>query len=103
GAPACPPRWQTAAGDHGHKPVTEQPQYNLLHRERVEIEYARLYDDLGLGTTIWSPLASGLLTGKYSDGIPRDSRAALKGYEWLAERIVDPVKIATVKRLAPVA
>jgi aryl-alcohol dehydrogenase-like predicted oxidoreductase len=57
----------------------------------------------GMGTTIWSPLASGLLTGKYSDGVPKDSRAALKGYEWLAESIVDPVKIATVKRLAPIA
>ena len=95
--------WHIADRHHWHKPVTEQPQYNLLHRERVEDEYARLYDDLGLGTTIWSPLASGLLTGKYSDGIPKDSRAALKGYEWLAESIVDPVKIATVKRLAPIA
>jgi aryl-alcohol dehydrogenase-like predicted oxidoreductase len=56
-----------------------------------------------MGTTIWSPLASGLLTGKYNDGIPKDSRATLKGYEWLAERIVDPVRIATVKRLAPIA
>ena len=95
--------WHIADRHHWHKPVTEQPQYNLLHRERVETEYARLYDDLGLGTTIWSPLASGLLTGKYSDGIPKDSRAALKGYEWLAESIIDPVKIATVKRLAPIA
>jgi voltage-dependent potassium channel beta subunit len=95
--------WHIADRHHWHKPVTEQPQYNLLHRERVEDEYARLYDDLGLGTTIWSPLASGLLTGKYSEGIPKDSRAALKGYEWLAESIVDPVKIATVKRLAPIA
>jgi voltage-dependent potassium channel beta subunit len=95
--------WHIADRHHWHKPVTEQPQYNLLHRERVEIEYARLYDDLGMGTTIWSPLASGLLTGKYSDGIPKDSRAALKGYEWLAESIVDPMKIAMVKRLAPIA
>jgi voltage-dependent potassium channel beta subunit len=95
--------WHIADRHHWHKPVTEQPQYNLFHRERVETEYARLYDDLGLGTTIWSPLASGLLTGKYSDGIPKDSRASLKGYEWLAESIVDPVKIATVKRLAPIA
>jgi voltage-dependent potassium channel beta subunit len=95
--------WHIADRHHWHKPVTEQPQYNLFHRERVETEYARLYDDLGLGTTIWSPLASGLLTGKYSDGIPKDSRASLKGYEWLAESIVDPVKIAAVKRLAPIA
>ena len=95
--------WHIADQHHWHKPVTEQPQYNLFHRERVEQEYARLYDDLGIGTTIWSPLASGLLTGKYNDGIPKDSRATLKGYEWLAERIVDPAKIATVKRLAPIA
>jgi len=95
--------WHIADRHHWHKPVTEQPQYNLLHRERVEIEYARLYDDLGIGTTIWSPLASGLLTGKYNDGIPKDSRAGLKGYEWLAERIVDPARIATVKKLVPIA
>jgi voltage-dependent potassium channel beta subunit len=95
--------WHIADRDHLHKPVTEQPQYNLFHRQRVEQEYARLYDELGLGTTIWSPLASGLLTGKYNDGIPKDSRATLKGYEWLAERIVDPTRIATVKRLAPIA
>jgi voltage-dependent potassium channel beta subunit len=102
-APEIAAAWHIADRHHWHKPVTEQPQYNLLHRERVEAEYARLYDDLGMGTTIWSPLASGLLTGKYGDGVPKDSRAALKGYEWLAESIVDPVKIATVKRLAPIA
>jgi voltage-dependent potassium channel beta subunit len=95
--------WHIADRHHLYKPVMEQPQYNLFHRERVEQEYARLYDELGLGTTIWSPLASGLLTGKYNDGIPKDSRATLKGYEWLAERIVDPARIATVKRLAPIA
>ena len=76
--------WHVADRHHLHKPVTEQPQYNLFHRERVEKEYARLYADIGLGTTIWSPLASGLLTGKYNDGIPPDSRGTLKGYEWLA-------------------
>jgi aryl-alcohol dehydrogenase-like predicted oxidoreductase len=81
----------------------EQPQYNLLHRERVEKEYARLYSDIGLGTTTWSPLASGLLTGKYNDGIPAGTRGTLKGYEWLAERLSDPAKIATVRRLAPIA
>src|SRR2546430_9689512 len=78
--------WQIAERHHLHKPVTEQPQYNLFHRDRVEHEYARLYEDIGLGTTIWSPLASGLLTGKYNDGVPADSRAAVKGHEWLAER-----------------
>ena len=95
--------WQVAERHHLHKPVMEQPQYNLFHRERVEHEYARLYDDIGLGTTIWSPLASGLLTGKYNDGVPPDSRAALKGYDWLAERILDPAKLRQVRSLAPIA
>ncbi len=71
--------WQIAERHHLHKPVMEQPQYNLLHRDRVEKEYARLYDDIGLGTTTWSPLASGLLTGKYNDGIPPDSRGDGQG------------------------
>jgi aryl-alcohol dehydrogenase-like predicted oxidoreductase len=61
----------------------EQPEYNMFQRYRFEIEYARLYDGIGLGTTIWSPLASGILTGKYSDGIPDDTRMNLPGYEWL--------------------
>jgi voltage-dependent potassium channel beta subunit len=95
--------WQIAERAHLAKPVMEQPQYNLFHRERVELEYARLYDDLGLGLTTWSPLASGLLTGKYNAGVPAGSRAALKGYEWLAERIVDPEKIAKVRQLLPIA
>jgi len=95
--------WQIAERHHLAKPVTEQPQYNLLHRERVEREYSRLYRDIGLGTTVWSPLASGLLTGKYNEGVPADSRATLKGYEWLAERILDPAKIAKVRALAPIA
>ena len=79
--------WHIADKHHLHKPVMDQPQYNILHRERVEKEYARLYADIGLGTTIWSPLASGLLTGKYNDGIPADSRGTVKGYEWLQERL----------------
>jgi len=95
--------WHIADRCHWHKPVTEQPQYNLFHRERVEREYARLYRDLGIGTTIWSPLASGVLSGKYDKGIPPDSRGALKGYEWLAERVADPVRIAAVRRLVPIA
>ena len=95
--------WHIADRRNMHKPVTEQPQYNLFHRDRVEREYARLYRDLGIGTTIWSPLASGVLTGKYDKGIPPDSRGALKGYEWLAERVSDPAKIAAVRRLVPVA
>jgi voltage-dependent potassium channel beta subunit len=95
--------WQIAERHHLAKPVMEQPQYNLLHRGRVEQEYARLYKDIGLGTTIWSPLASGVLTGKYNDGVPAGSRATVKGYEWLAERILDPANLAQARKLAPIA
>ncbi len=66
-------------------PTTEQPQYHMFHRHTVEVEYVRLYETIGLGTTIWSPLASGLLTGKYNDGTPSDSRLTLPGYEWLRD------------------
>jgi len=89
---------------HGwHKPTMEQPQYNLLHRERVEIEYARLYEDIGLGTTTWSPLASGMLTGKYKDGIPKDSRGSLKGYGWLKDKLTDKESLAKVQKLGKIA
>jgi aryl-alcohol dehydrogenase-like predicted oxidoreductase len=81
----------------------EQPQYNMFHRERVEKEYALLYRDIGLGTTIWSPLASGLLTGKYRDGIPSDSRGAVKGYEWLQQSLTDAHKRTMVVALADIA
>ena len=82
--------WDIADRHHLHKPVVEQPQYNLFERQKVEQDYARLYDDIGLGLTTWSPLASGLLTGKYLDGIPEGSRAALPGYEWLRGMLTDP-------------
>jgi voltage-dependent potassium channel beta subunit len=94
---------EIAERHHLHKPITEQPQYNLLDRKRVEKEYARLFDDYGYGTTIWSPLASGLLTGKYRDGIPADSRAALDGYEWLADQLTSADAIAKVEKLRPIA
>ena len=84
-------------------PTMEQPQYNMFHRERVEQEYAPLYEDAGLGTTIWSPLASGLLTGKYNDGIPEDSRLATEGYEWLQDQVLREKRIETVRRLTGVA
>ena len=95
--------WQIADRHHLHKPVMEQPQYNMLERNKVEKEFARLYKDIGLGTTIWSPLASGLLTGKYNNGIPKDSRANLKGYGWLKPSITDPNKIKIVKKLTKIA
>ncbi len=84
-------------------PQMEQPQYNMLHRDRVELEYQPLYREIGLGTTIWSPLASGLLSGKYNNGTPAGSRATLKGYEWLRSQVITPQNIAIVKQLVPVA
>lgn len=81
----------------------EQPQYNMLHRDRVEKEYAPLYREIGLGTTIWSPLASGLLSGKYNNGIPPNTRASLKGYEWLRQYVITPENIQKVKELQPMA
>ncbi|HET9819097.1 MAG TPA: aldo/keto reductase [Rhodanobacteraceae bacterium] len=97
---------EVAATHDLHAPTMEQPQYNLLHRERVEVEYAPLFDEFGMGTTIWSPLASGVLTGKYVDGIPGDSRLALPGYEWLRQRIESPegrADMARVAKLLPIA
>ena len=88
---------------HLHAPVTEQSQYNLIERRRVEVEYARLHAETGYGNTIWSPLASGLLTGKYRDGIPDDSRGALAGYEWLRDRMTDDKALARIERLRPIA
>jgi len=96
--------WDVAERHHLHKPVMEQPQYNLFARERVEQEYKRIFEDLGIGTTIWSPLAFGLLTGKYLDGgVQADTRAALPGYEWLRERVTDSDDNAKVRRLKGIA
>lgn len=87
-------------------PTMEQPEYHLFHRHRVEQEYGRLYDVIGLGTTIWSPLASGFLSGKYNNGIPQDSRVNLPGYEWLRERLLSDEgqqQLAAVRELAGIA
>ncbi len=89
--------------EHLIPPSMEQPQYNMLVREKMEKEYLPLFRDLGYGTTIWSPLASGMLTGKYNNGIPEGSRAALEGYEWLRDNVITPKNIETVKKLQPVA
>jgi voltage-dependent potassium channel beta subunit len=89
-----------------HPPLMEQPQYNLFHRARFEKEYAPLYRRFGLGTTTWSPLASGLLTGKYNQGIPKDSRLATPGLEWLRDIVTGPVaarRLAAVPKLAKIA
>ncbi len=84
-------------------PMMEQPQYNMFERGRFEKEYDLLYHELGYGTTIWSPLASGLLSGKYNDGIPEGSRATLEGYDWLRKNVITPERVEKVKQLAPVA
>ncbi len=95
--------YEIAERHHLHKPVMEQPEYNLLSRNRVEKEYARLYEDIGLGLTTWSPLASGLLTGKYARGVPDGSRGALQGYGWLRDRLTDAAANQRVQRLAEFA
>ena len=94
--------WKIAEKHHLHKPQMEQPEYNLFNRRKVEVEFARLCPGIGLGLTTWSPLASGLLTGKYNDGIPSGSRLALPGYEWL-QADVRPERIEAVRRLGPIA
>ena len=93
--------WEIAERHHLRKPVVEQPEYNLFNRTKVETEYARLYEDIGLGLTTWSPLASGLLTGKYQDGIPEGSRG--ENVEWLQDFLTDPAKLAKVDEFLAVA
>lgn len=95
--------WMIADKHHLHKPVMEQPQYHLFHRKRVEQEFARLYEDLGLGLTTWSPLASGLLTGKYQAGVPEGSRGALQSMGFLVKGLTDADRNAAVARLGEVA
>jgi voltage-dependent potassium channel beta subunit len=84
-------------------PTMEQPQYNLFERDKIEKEFLEIYKNVGLGTTIWSPLASGLLSGKYNDGIPKGSRFALEGFDWLKERWVMDDKVKKVKKLTELA
>ena len=95
--------WNVAERHHLHKPVMEQPQYNLFHRQRVEQEYARLYEDIGLGLTTWSPLASGLLSGKYRNGVPPDSRAGVPGMGFLLQELTDVAKNSAVTQLEAIA
>jgi voltage-dependent potassium channel beta subunit len=84
-------------------PSMEQPQYNMFERERFEKEYSIIFSELGYGTTIFSPLASGLLSGKYNDGIPADSRANLPGFDWLKKDVITPERLDKVKKLASIA
>lgn len=98
--------YSIARREHLIPPLMEQPQYHMFHRQRVEVEYANLYKDIGLGTTIWSPLASGILTGKYNQGIQQGTRATLEGYEWLRRRFEGEDaqrQIKKVGKLIPIA
>ena len=98
--------YEVARREHLIPPLMEQPEYNMFHRERVEREYRCLYSEIGLGTTIWSPLASGLLTGKYNQGIPQGTRISLAGYGWLRDEFESEEgkrKIEKVKQLVPLA
>jgi voltage-dependent potassium channel beta subunit len=95
--------WDIADRRNLHKPIVEQPQYHLFHRRRVEKEYARLYEDIGLGLTTWSPLASGLLTGKYKAGIPEGSRGTLPSMSFLRAGLTDQAKNAAVAQLESLA
>jgi voltage-dependent potassium channel beta subunit len=94
---------EIAERHHLHKPVMEQPVYNLFERRRFTREYERVYQEYGYGTTTWSPLASGLLTGKYNRGIPEGSRGALQGFDWLRDSLTDKERIARVQALEPIA
>ncbi len=95
--------WEIADRRNLRKPVMEQPQYNLFVRDRVERQFARLYETTGLGLTTWSPLASGVLSGKYANGIPAGSRLSLEGFGWLKDSSLMPAKLDAVARLAPIA
>ena len=95
--------WQIAERHHLAKPVVEQPQYHLFHRRRVESEYRHLYHDIGMGLTTWSPLASGLLTGKYANGVPKDSRGAIPRMAFLVEGLTDKTRNGVVRTLEGVA
>jgi aryl-alcohol dehydrogenase-like predicted oxidoreductase len=94
---------EIAERHHLHKPIVEQPVYNLFQRQRFSRDYERVYKDYGYGTTTWSPLASGLLTGKYSKGIPEGSRGALEGYDWLRDDLTNVERLAKVAALEPIA
>jgi voltage-dependent potassium channel beta subunit len=94
---------EIAERHHLHKPIVEQPQYNLFNQQRLGPDYKDVYENHKLGSTTWSPLSSGLLTGKYKAGIPKDSRGALKDYTWLADHLTDKDQLAKVAALEPLA
>ena len=84
-------------------PTMEQPQYNMFWRDKIEVEYAQIYKTVGLGTTIWSPMLSGVLSGKYNDGFPKDTRFSIKGLEWLKDRSLQENVLKKTKKLSAIA
>ena len=92
-----------AQQNHLIGPTMEQPQYNMLHRTKVEVEYSQIYKTVGLGTTIWSPLASGILTGKYNDGFPKETRLGIEGLEWLKDQTLVDENLKKIKKLTSFA
>lgn len=92
-----------ARREHLIPPTMEQPQYNMLHRQRFEIEYERIFSEMGYGSTIWSPLASGVLTGKYNNGFPSDTRLGIEGLEWLKEKVITDENIRISRELTVLA
>jgi len=95
--------FQVARRDHLIPPTMEQPQYNMLHRYRFEIEYERIFSEMGYGSTIWSPLASGVLSGKYNNGFPEDTRLGIAGLEWLKEKVLTDENIRVARELSTIA
>ena len=95
--------FHVARREHLIPPTMEQPQYNMLHRQRFEVEYERIFSEMGYGSTIWSPLASGVLTGKYNDGFPEDTRLGMKCLEWLKEKVINDENIRISRELSKVA
>jgi aryl-alcohol dehydrogenase-like predicted oxidoreductase len=97
--------YQIARREHLIPPLMEQPEYNMFHRDKMEVEFAPLFKEFGLGTTTWSPLASGMLTGKYKEGIPKGTRSTLDGYGWLKSRFESEQareRISKVQQLIPI-
>jgi len=95
--------FHVARREHLIPPTMEQPQYNMLHRQRFEIEYERIFSEMGYGSTIWSPLASGVLTGKYNNGFPSDTRLGIEGLEWLKEKVITDENIRISRELTSLA
>ncbi|MEX1189027.1 MAG: aldo/keto reductase [Bacteroidia bacterium] len=95
--------FHVARREHLIPPTMEQPQYNMLHRHRFEVEYERIFSEMGYGSTVWSPLASGVLTGKYNDGFPSDTRLGIEGLEWLKEKVITDENIRISRALTDVS